>query len=30
MQAIAKKFKEIPKEKWGSLDTVGDIARALA
>ena len=30
IQTIEKKFKTIPKERWGSLDTVGDIAKALA
>ena len=30
MMCIEQKFKKIPKEKWGQLDTVGDIARALA
>jgi len=31
IQSIERKFKAIiPREKWGSLDTVGDIAKALA
>jgi acyl carrier protein len=30
MLSIEKCFKPIPKEKWGELDTVGDIVRALA
>jgi acyl carrier protein len=30
MMRIEQRFKAIPKEKWGELDTVGDIARALA
>jgi acyl carrier protein len=30
MMRIEQKFKPIPKEKWGSLDTVGDILAQLA